>query len=63
MFLAGNDHLQTFSGPDSDVELGLLHPTSSTQDPPDNGTAYRHNLHGVIGDALEVFSKHLRAEH
>jgi hypothetical protein len=63
MFLAGNDHLPTFSGPDSDIELGLLHPASPTLDPLDTGTAHRHNLHGVIGDALEVFSKHLRAEH
>jgi hypothetical protein len=60
----------------SDVELGLLDHTTpanttnvSTENETTNtletSTQYnaqqRNNLHEVIGDALEVFSKHLRA--
>jgi hypothetical protein len=60
----------------SDVELGLLNHTTpanttnvSTENETTNtletSTQYnaqqRNNLHEVIGDALEVFSKHLRA--
>lgn len=59
----------------SDVELGLLDhtsPANTTSDSTENETKtletstqhiaqQRNNLHEVIGDALEVFSKHLRA--
>ena len=60
----------------SDVELGLLDhtsPANTTSDSTENETTntletstqyiaqQRNNLHAVIGDALEVFSKHLRA--
>jgi hypothetical protein len=60
----------------SDVELGLLDhttPANTTNDSTENETTntlgtstqyiaqQRNNLHEVIGDALEVFSKHLRA--
>jgi hypothetical protein len=60
---------------DSDVELGLLDhtsPANTTSDSTENEAKtletstqhiaqQRNNLHEVIGDALEVFSKHLRA--
>ena len=61
----------------SDLELGLLdhsepaRPTrDSDEDEAQNALSMlgqhttqhqRNNLHAVIGDALEVFSKHLRA--
>ena len=58
----------------TDLELGLLRrgsPTSTTHgDEPGHhalsahtigNTDYGNSLHQVIGDALEVFSKHLRA--
>jgi len=55
-----------------DIELGLLRsPHESEADEDENDTAtqipplgaaeHRHNLHEVIGDALELFSRHLRA--
>lgn len=58
----------------SDIELGLLagaspSPTTQEDDPeyptrlrsPADTSDHRKNVHEVIGDALEVFSKHLRA--
>jgi hypothetical protein len=56
----------------TDTEMGLLHnPTTcmmsedeantSGQDSIPDATEHRHSLHEVIGDALEVFSRHLRA--
>lgn len=60
----------------SDVELGLLDhtsPANATNDSTENETTntletftqhiaqQRNNLNEVIGDALEVFSRHLRA--
>ena len=55
-----------------DIEMGLLHSAAqsqadedevdtSTQIPPLGAAEHRHNLHEVIGDALELFSRHLRA--
>jgi hypothetical protein len=55
-----------------DVEMGLLHNPhqvqadedevdTSPQIPPLGAAEQRHNSHEVIGDALELFSKHLRA--
>jgi hypothetical protein len=52
--------------------MGLLHSSheaqadedevdTSVQIPPLDTAEHRHNLHEVIGDALEVFSRHLRA--
>ncbi|KAE9367578.1 hypothetical protein N431DRAFT_69766 [Stipitochalara longipes BDJ] len=61
---------------DSDLELGLLDTASQSritnapnEDEPSNilqtsgeyAASQRNNLHEVIGDALEVFSRHLRA--
>jgi hypothetical protein len=60
----------------SNLELGLLDhssPARTTQDFDEDDSSdtlqrsarhiaqQRNNLHAVIGDALEVFSKHLRA--
>lgn len=55
-----------------DIELGLLrspHESQADEDevdtsaqiPPLGAAEHRHNLHEVIGDALELFSRHLRA--
>jgi len=55
----------------SDVELGLLHrsfPTVTPGDEPDNihpvniSPDHRDIAHQIIGDALEVFSRHLRRQ-
>jgi hypothetical protein len=56
-----------------DIELGLLagaspSPTAQKDDPeystplrsPADASDHRQTVHEVIGDALEVFSKHLR---
>jgi hypothetical protein len=58
-----------------DIELGLLadtspNPTTQEDDPeyrtllrsPADASDHRQTVHEVIGDALEVFSKHLRAQ-
>jgi hypothetical protein len=58
-----------------DIELGLLadaspSPTTQEDDPeyrtplrsPADASYHRQNVHEVIGDALEVFSKHLRVQ-
>jgi hypothetical protein len=55
-----------------DTEMGLLHrptlsPTNedaasiSTEDSSPRTAEHKQHLHEVIGDALEVFSRHLRA--
>jgi hypothetical protein len=57
-----------------DIELGLAgaspRPTTQEEDPeyrmallsPADASGHRQTIHEVIGDALEVFSKHLRAQ-
>jgi hypothetical protein len=67
--------VDTVADPNQDVELGLLNTSLSpaTLEPDSNTVtsptlAYepvtdRRQLHEVIGDALEVFSRHLRASH
>lgn len=57
-----------------DVEMGLLRSPNgsqadedevdnSAQIPPLGAVEQRHSLHEVIGDALELFLRHLRAHH
>jgi hypothetical protein len=57
-----------------DIEMGLLHSSTSSltsedeadtlaQISPLAAAEHRHNLHEVIGDVLELFSRTLRAHH
>jgi hypothetical protein len=69
----GTAQMLMFCASENGVELGLLDPSSSTTNHEDESDStphtsvsgvpdHRRNLHQVIGDALEVFSRHLRAE-
>lgn len=68
------EHHHHANHPPADVELGLLHHTSPTPTTNENESENRtpllpvpdaeddrHKVHEVIGDALELFSRHLRA--
>lgn len=64
-------HANSKIAPAADVELGLLPPTNTSQlsvnttseQPGDHEELEdrRHRMHQIIGDTLELFSKHLRA--